>query len=279
MRRAFYSAIVAVGLLACSLSAATVDGLKLNWQSAGNGKTTLILVHGWTCDLSSWSYQVPALSKKYRVITMDLPGHGQSASPANGKFAPDLFARAVEAVRAEAKADKIVLIGHSMGVPVIRQYADLYPQHVAGLIAVDGPLVRPDWGAANGGRGLPSPSLFVGPEGRKARENMIRGMFTPKTPAALQQRILDMMLKAPESTASGAFGWILEPGIWKEDVPPAAALAVYAGTASAQTIDDTKKRTHSVQTIQLPDTGHFLMMEQPDKFNQLVIDFVEKLKF
>jgi pimeloyl-ACP methyl ester carboxylesterase len=279
MRSAFYSAIVAVGLLACSLSAATVDGLKLNWQSAGNAKTTLILVHGWTCDLSSWSYQVPVLSKKYRVITMDLPGHGQSASPANGKFAPDLFARAVEAVRAEAKADKIVLIGHSMGVPVIRQYADLYPQHVAGLIAVDGPLVRPDWGAANGGRGLPAPSQFVGPEGRKARENMIRGMFTPKTPAALQQRILDMMLKAPESTASGAFGWILEPGIWKEDAPPAAALAVYAGTASAQAIDDTKKRTRSVQTVQLPDTGHFLMMEQPEKFNSIVIDFVEKLKF
>src|SRR5215475_3107047 len=242
-------------------SAASVDGMTIHSTATGNGKATVVLVHGWTCDSSSWDAQVPVLSKHYRVITIDLPGHGRSGAPKDGKFSMELFARAVEAVRAEAKADKIVLIGHSMGVPVIRQYADLYPQHVAGLIAVDGPLVRPDWAAANGGRGLPSPSQFVGPEGRKARENMIRGMFTPKTPAALQQRILDMMLKAPESTASGAFGWILEPGIWKEDTPPTAALAVYAGTASAQAIDDTKKRTRSVQTVQLPDTGHFLMME------------------
>ena len=87
MRRAFYSAIVAAGLLACSLSAATVDGLKLNWQSAGNGKTTLILVHGWTCDLSSWSYQVPALSQKYRVITM-----GSPLASASGPGVLDMYA-------------------------------------------------------------------------------------------------------------------------------------------------------------------------------------------
>src|SRR5207244_1234309 len=108
---------------ALPLRAASVDGLKIHSSSTGQGPRTLVFVHGWTCDSSSWVEQVPAFAKSYRVITLDLPGHGQSDSPADGKFSMDLFARAVEAVREEAKADKIVLVGHSMGAPVIRQYA------------------------------------------------------------------------------------------------------------------------------------------------------------
>src|SRR4029077_5229532 len=134
--------------------------------------------------------------------TIDLPGHGKSDSPKDGKFSMDLFARAVEAVRAEADADRaadrVILVGHSMGAPVIRQYARLFPQHVAGLVAVDGPLDMRGFG-----EGFKPPPL-TGPDGLKAREGMIRGMFTPNTPPALQEKILAMMLKAPEATAEGA---------------------------------------------------------------------------
>jgi pimeloyl-ACP methyl ester carboxylesterase len=130
MRRLLFGYTIAVTLIS-TLSAASVDGLKIHSSSAGTGKATVVFVHGWTCDSTSWAAQVPALAKKYRVITLDLPGHGQSGSPADGKFSMDLFARAVEAVREEAKANTIVLVGHSMGAPVIRQYARLYPQHVA----------------------------------------------------------------------------------------------------------------------------------------------------
>src|SRR5688572_24499234 len=48
-------------------SAASVDGIPLHWTSAGTGPQTLMLVHGWTCDDSSWSSQVSALKGKYRV--------------------------------------------------------------------------------------------------------------------------------------------------------------------------------------------------------------------
>ena len=114
---------------------------------------------------------MPALSKQYRVITLDLPGHGQSGSPKDGKFSMDLFARAVEAVRAEHGADKIVLVGHSMGAPVIRQYARLYPQHVAALVVVDG-LSRPAQSAPT--RPSRCRSSSTAPEGLKMREGMIR---------------------------------------------------------------------------------------------------------
>src|SRR3989442_12287091 len=97
-------------LFTLPVSAASLDGINIHSSSAGSGKKVLVFIHGWTCDSSSWDAQVPALSKKYRVITLDLPGHGESGSPADGKFSMDLFARAVEAVRQEAKADKIGLI-------------------------------------------------------------------------------------------------------------------------------------------------------------------------
>ena len=43
-------------------------------------------VHGWTCDETTWTSQVPALSKDCRVITLDLPGHGKTGSPKSGKL-------------------------------------------------------------------------------------------------------------------------------------------------------------------------------------------------
>ena len=212
---------------AWSLSAATVDGIQINSASTGEGPKTVILVHGWTCDQTTWSEQVPVLSKKYRVLTLDLPGHGKTGAPADGKLSMDLFARAVEAVRAEAKADRVVLVGHSMGTPVVVQYARLYPQHVAALVFVDGVVTI-------GGRGpAPDPSQMTGPAGKKNREAVIRGMFSASTTPANQTKILDMMLAAPESTVVGAMNATSDPAIWKGDVLSMPILGIYAEKSGA----------------------------------------------
>jgi pimeloyl-ACP methyl ester carboxylesterase len=259
-------------VFASGASAASVDGLNIYSTSTGTGKATVVLVHGWTCDSSSWDAQVPVLSKHYRVITLDLPGHGRSGAPKDGKFSMDLFARAVEAVRTEAHAEKIVLVGHSMGAPVIRQYARLYPKHVAALVAVDGPLDMRGFA-----EGFKPPSV-VGPEGLKAREGMIRGMFTPQTPPALQQKILDMMLKAPEATAAGAMNAMFDPALRKTDVTPMPALTIWAGTnQQLPNAEDMKKVLPHYSQTQVAGTGHFVMMEKPDEFNRLVITFVDGL--
>jgi pimeloyl-ACP methyl ester carboxylesterase len=268
MRRFIVFALALV--FASTASAATVDGLKIHSASAGSGPTTLVLVHGWTCDSSSWAAQVPALAKKYRVLTLDLPGHGQSGSPKDGKFSMDLFARAVEAVRAEAGTDKIVLVGHSMGAPVIRQYARLYPTRVAALVAVDGPLDLAwfDMGT--------KPPPLGGPEGLTVRETMIRSMFTPDTPKALQQQILAMMLEAPEATAVGAMAAMFDPALRKNDVMTVPALGVFAGTAELPNVDEAKKALPKYEGVQLAGTGHFLMMEKPREFNEALLEFLKK---
>ncbi|HSC17003.1 MAG TPA: alpha/beta hydrolase [Gammaproteobacteria bacterium] len=264
-----------VCLFARAATAATVDGLKIQSSSVGSGPT-IVFVHGWTCDSSSWTGQVPAFAKDHRVITLDLPGHGQSALPQDGKLSMDLFARAVEAVRAEAGADRIVLVGHSMGAPVIRQYAHLYPQHVAGLVAVDGPLdirvfpaeLPPGFAAS-----------FTGPEGRAAREGMIRSMFIAETPAALQEKILAMMLAAPEATAVGAMHATFDPVNRWTDVIRSPALSVYAGTANVPDPAATRELYPNHEAMQLAGTGHFLMMEKPDEFNRVLAEFLDKIDF
>ncbi len=265
-------ALAAVLAIAAPLSAATVDGMRIHSAVTGAGSQTVMLVHGWTCDSSSWDAQVPVLAKTYRVITIDLPGHGKSDSPKDGKFSMELFARAVEAVRAEAKADKVVLVGHSMGAPVIRQYARKYPSHVVGLVAVDGPLDMRGFGAGF------TPPAMTGPEGLKAREGMIRGMFTPKTPEPVQKHVLAMMLAAPEATATGAMRSILDPSLRTEDVTPMPALEIVAGTGQMPNLTETRKVLPAFEETQVAGTGHFVMMEKPEEFNRLLIAFLDKVK-
>jgi sigma-B regulation protein RsbQ len=276
--RTIVVALLVAATTASSAAAASVDGIPLHWTSAGAGPQTLLLVHGWTCDDSSWQGQVPALTSRYRVITIDLPGHGKSGRLEAAKFSMDLFARAVEAVRAEAGADRLVLVGHSMGVPVIRQYARLYPRRVSALVLVDGVVVLggpPPPGVERAQ--APVPDRMKGPDGPRNREAMIRGMFTPATPKPLQDQVLKMMLAAPEATAYGAMVATFDPKVWGSDVMTMPVLGLFADKSALGNPATTKTVFPNYEHHEIPGTGHFLMMEKPREFNALLTAFVDKL--
>ena len=255
---------------------ATLNGAKIHYQSYGQGTDAFVLVHGWSSNLEAWGHQIPALAKRGRVIALDLPGHGKSGSPASGMLSMELFARAVEAVRSEAGVDKVVLVGHSMGTPVIREYARLYPQHVTALVAVDGMFVAP---AGAGGRGaMPSMNL-TGPTGLAARETMIRGMFGTNTPRDVQDKVLKMMLGAPEATAIGAMNAMMAWMTAVQDNTPKRlpVLGIYAEKSVAGNREATTKLFPSFEYQEIPGTSHFLMMEKPDEFNRRLTTFLAKL--
>jgi pimeloyl-ACP methyl ester carboxylesterase len=261
-------------ILSLSLSAASVDGLTIHSTTTGKGPNTVFLVHGWTCDETTWTEQVPALAKQYRVITLDLPGHGKSDSPKDGKLSMDLFARAIEAVRAEVNVDHIVLAGHSMGTPVVLRYARLYPEHTAALVFVDG--LMPTAGAApNAGMG----ALMGGPGGRANRENMIHGFFSPATTPAVQTKILDMMLGAPEATAVGAMNASFEAAGQTPDALKVPAFGLYAEPSRIATRETVLAQFPNAEFAQIPGTGHFLMLEKPEEFNRLLLAFLAKQKY
>jgi sigma-B regulation protein RsbQ len=278
MQRLYVGLILFVVALS-PLSAATVDGIPIHYSTHGDGPATLVFVHGWTCDETSWMGQIEPFAERYRVVTLDLPGHGESGSPAADGFSIDLFADAVEAVRAEVGAESIVLIGHSMGAPVIRQYARNYPQHVAGLVPVDGPISGAAFVGPNAQGGPPQLPNFSGAEGLELRETMIRSMFTADTPAAVQEHVLEMMLSAPDETAVGAMGSMANPEVWAEATIPMPVLAVYAGTARLPDAKAVRESVPEYEATQLEGTGHFLMMEKPAEFNALLQGFLNEIGF
>jgi pimeloyl-ACP methyl ester carboxylesterase len=249
----------------------TVDGLKIHSSETGSGQKTVMLVHGWTCDATIWAEQAPVLATKYRVLMFDLPGHGRSDLPRDGQFSLDLFARAVEAVRVEAQPDRLLLVGHSMGAPVIIRYAQLYPQHTSGLVFVDGLAGNLSSSSRGGGLG----AKMAGPEGRKFRESIIRGMFCAATTPAIESKILDMMMSAPEVTAAGAMTATFD-GSLQVDIIDLPVLGIYAEHSIAARRDYLEAHFPKLEYTQIAGGGHFLMLEKSEECNRLLLAFLAK---
>lgn len=236
----------------------------MHYTVAGTGPT-LVFVHGWTCTEQSWSRQVPFFVKSHRVVTIDLPGHGQSDGPTDGDYSIVSFARAVEAVRSAINADRIVLVGHSMGATVIRRYALDYSNHVAGLVAVDGPLdVRP----------FAEHPVSRAPLSGAARRQLVDSMFSPEVSRRTRNLVTTMMLSTSEATAEGASWSMFDPINQSARIITAPALTIYAGRPLFPIETRTKEMLPNWTFTQVEGTGHFVMLEKPHEFNRLLASFV-----
>jgi pimeloyl-ACP methyl ester carboxylesterase len=138
-------------------------------------------------------------------------------------------------------------------------------------VLVDGPVALPV--------NLPPAELFAGPDGLKAREDLIRSMFSPSTTPEMQEHILAMMLGAPEATAVGAMMAGRDPASWTEDVFSQPVLGIYAERSSMVDREYMKTRFPKLDYSEIPGTGHFLMLEKPAEFNRLLLAFLDKLRF
>lgn len=103
----------------------------VSYTDAGKG-TTLVLLHGFLENQRMWNYFVPILSKKYRVVTIDLLGHGDT-EPRGYVHSMEDNADTVHAVLAHLRIRKCVIAGHSMGGYVALAFAELYPDYIKGI--------------------------------------------------------------------------------------------------------------------------------------------------
>jgi len=104
------------------------DGTKLYVGEAGSGPTVLF-VHGFCLNASSWHYQLLELSDEFRVVVYDMRGHGESERPASDDWSMEAHARDLEAIVASLDGP-VMIVGHSMGGMALIQYAGLFPEQI-----------------------------------------------------------------------------------------------------------------------------------------------------
>jgi pimeloyl-ACP methyl ester carboxylesterase len=255
---------------------ATSGGTRVHYRSFGKGDEALVFVHGWTCDWTFWRAQIPAFSKTTRVIAVDLPGHGESDRP-EGKsaYTMDSFARAVEAAMRDAKVERAVLVGHSMGTPVVRQFYRLFPEKTLGLVFVDGALWP--FGPREASEAFLAPMRT---DYRRAVAPMLEGMLRPMLSDAERERVRAVMTRTPAHVAVAAMEGMLDESNWKEDAIKVPALAVIARSPFWQADAEARFRrlAPDLDFRLWEGVSHFLMLDKPDDFNRELSAFLARRK-
>ena len=246
---------------------------KVHYKSIGDGKTAVVFVHGWCCDNTVWADQVAALAGKVRTIALDLPGYGKSDKPKT-PYTMDLFADGVDAVLKDAGVEKAVLVGHSMGTPVVRQVYRKVPDKVAALVFVDGSLRPFTTDKAQAEQFL---SMFKEETFKEVAPKFLSGML-PAADAALKERVEKLVAAADPAVAISSMKNMMDDKWWKEDPVKVPSQALMA--PSPFWTDDykafVKKLVPDLDYREFPGTGHFFFLEKPKEFNAALIEFLTK---
>ncbi|HEU4510576.1 MAG TPA: alpha/beta hydrolase [Pyrinomonadaceae bacterium] len=251
---------------------AKLDGAKIHYKSYGQGNEALVLVHGWGCNLNHWRDQIPDLSKRGRVLALDLPGHGQSDKP-EISYTIDLFANAIDAVMRDAKVDRAVVVGHSMGTPVARQFYRKYPQKTAAIVIVDGGL-RPFGTKEMREQFL---AMFRAPNYKETSAQMLAQMAGTLS-AADKERVNSSFASTPQKVLVSAMESMNQDSLYGPDKMNVPVLAIMAKSPfwPPDTEQFLRGLAPDLEYQMWDGVGHFLMMEKPKQFNDAVIAFLDK---
>ena len=234
---------------------------------------TVVFVHGWCCDSRYWYKQIPYFSKKFRVITIDLAGHGNSGFDRR-VYTTEAFGQDVAAVLRQLNVNKAILVGHSMGGEVILYAAKIAPKRVIGLVGVDTledmGVIYPD--EAKNNIYAPIAEDFV-PEVQK----FVRSMFPSGSDKALVDTIALDMSSAPQDVALSS----MKEYFKVNDPELIQGLSVPLKSVNADlwptNVDGNKKLVPSYEMELMKGHGHFIMLEAPDEFNALLEKMINRI--
>jgi len=111
-------------------------GVKIAYTDSGMGDTVLLFVHGWCINKTYWSEQVAHFSNKYRVVTLDLPGFGQSGKNRT-IWTTEAYGSDVDTLMSKLDLHHVILIGHSMAGDIVLQAAVHAPGRIIGIVGID----------------------------------------------------------------------------------------------------------------------------------------------
>jgi len=242
------------------------DGVHVQYRVYGSGEPALLFVHGWSCDSNYWREQIPVFRKKYTVVTVDLAGHGGTDGNRN-EWSIAKFGQDVATAAAAIPNQKIILVGHSMGGPVTIEAARRLKNRVIGIIGVD----------TFSTVGAPAPTTaqidaivkpfeadFIG----RTRQLVIEHLFVPGRNTELANKVAyDMSLSPPRvavPSLRALFEYDFNEPLKDVTVPIVAIDSDIGEPVNEARIRKVLPKFHA--TV-IPNTGHFLMLEDAARFN------------
>lgn len=243
------------------------DGVNIFYEATGSGPTVL-LSHGYSATSFMWRGQVAALSDRYQVVVWDVRGHGRSDSPDD----PSLYSEALTlddmaAILDQVEADRAVIGGLSLGGYLSLAFNVAYPQRVAALALFDtGPGYRKTDGREQWNELARGRARFFRRKGLEAIE-------TRTDAHGGQHRSSEGLALAAEGILQQSDSRVIDslPTI----SVPALVLVGAADTPFLAATDYMASRIPNARKIVLDDAGHEANLDQPERFNDALIAFLE----
>ncbi|OHB50180.1 MAG: hypothetical protein A2Y10_07675 [Planctomycetes bacterium GWF2_41_51] len=253
------------------------DGQLISYNVFGKGDTTLVFVHGWSCDSRYWKYQVPEFAKKYKVVTVDLAGYGNSEQNRK-EYTLEAFGQDVKAVVENVNAKKVILIGHSMSGEIVAEAARLMPDRVIGIIGADSIQNVEDT--------MPEEMFKQMVDGfekdfKGEVKKFVETMFGRNIRPELKKWIIDDMSCEPPDVAISTFKEYVRKfenkgiaKIFKEVKVPVRCVNADLWPTNPEA---NRRYMSSFEVMIIKDCGHFVMLERPKEFNKKLNDSIKEI--
>jgi len=257
-----------------TLTEAAADGVPIHYSVQGKGEPALVFVHCWSCDRNLWDNQVPVFAKQYRVVTIDLPGHGESGRERKN-WSVESFADDVNTVITKLNLKRVVLIGSSMGGPIAVEATRRMPNRVVAIVPVDT--------LQNVENKVPPEQLAeVMKQLRADYKTAVTGFlnqlfFSANTPIAVKNRIISEVTSRPPelsiSILEGIFAYDAAPALTKIKVP----IRAINSDLNPTNLEVNRKYAPQFDAVIIKGTGHYPMLEDPAQFNALLTNVLRDL--
>jgi pimeloyl-ACP methyl ester carboxylesterase len=242
------------------------DGVHVQYRVYGSGEPALVFIHGWSCDSNYWREQVPVFKKRHTLIMVDLAGHGGTDGN-RSDWSIARFGQDVASALSAVPNKQLILVGHSMGGPVAIEAARALEGRVIGIIGVD---TFKSIGAPTPTRAQvdaiikPFEADFIG----QTRALVADHLFVKGANPQLAQKIAYDMSLSPPRVAVPSMRALLEYDFTaplKDISVPIVAINSDLGEPLNEA--RIRKVLPKFRAVTLSGDGHFLMMEDPERFN------------
>ncbi len=251
----------------------SADGVRIAFASRGSGTPAVVFIHGGLANRSFWKHQVEPLSARYRVVTLDLAGHGDSGRD-RSTWSMAQFARDVQAVALALDLPRVVLVGNSLGGVVALEAAALMPGRVIAVIGVD---TLQDGTERDDPAAVRARAQAFARDPLGACRGLIDMLFHPGAYPDLRAWAEQEMCATPASVVvpmlASFEGYDLAGAFRRAGVP----IRAINGDLFPTAVERNRTLEPTFDAILMPRAGHYPMLEQPEVFNRLLAGLLDHL--